>query len=696
MGQVTCSTRICDISERAFWAALRAPRGAEELAEAIRLGKAGETARAYARLGDYHRRKLTAELAARHAQLQASLPGRQTAEDLLRHRITTWHTTVVDFGPEIDWNYAQTDQYGFHYLGWLMPGVQRLLETGETAYRDGLTEIVTSYYRARNTLNHPYPGLHLVYYELGAWAKTEVLLPLYLGLLEHGDLPVEAHEAFMKLFLGFARSLYDIQTGYHGGNWQIVGCCGLLTLASVFPEFAESAAWEERALHYLKAHLADDFFADGGHKERCWGYGYMSLSGITSAYQVAQRHGGLGTDAALYRRGIRQAFRWFAKTLGPNEHMPAYGDDALHVGSHVLDAGQAFFPAGTGRDLGVDRGKSYYLKPSGFAIMRNGDAPDATYLNLSFGPFAGWHSHMDTLNMNLWAFGTPLLEEVGRFGGYGEGLTILLRAPESHNQLTIDGMHYDNADHTEPGKEHRVSGSTWLGHPDYATRSGRDPHWRSTPAADCFTAWHGAYRANWREPQSVDINIRRTVVFVKDPGYVLVSDVASESNSNNEGPNFSVTQNWHAPFPFQVLAPGVARTAGEDACLLQFAPQPYLRRLETGADFSGDEVSTELQYPERHYLRARRWMPVEYRGATGVTVLLTPFRGELPAVQIETLSLDGAPLFRAGAFAVTTPRGRDIILLNPDRLPGITHEGEPVTARILLRLDNGRGEVLVP
>ncbi len=697
MPAIKCPKRICDISEREFWGSMRASSDNAELAAAIRLGRLGDTDAAYRALGAYHRRVLTEELAAAREHL-AALDTRfgQTAEDLLRHRIVTWHTTVAEFGPEIDWNYANTDQYGFHYLGWLNAGTARLLEGPDDAMRRCCIDIVTSYYRARNGLDHPYPGLHLVYYELGAWAKTVVLLPLYLTLLRDGDLPTETQMAFMKLFLGFARSLYDIQTGYHGGNWQIVGCSGLLSLARVFPMFTEAPAWEERARQYLRQHLTDDFFADGGHKERCWSYGYMSLRGLTEMYQTSKRYGGLGADEALFLRTIRKAFRWFAQTLGPTEHMPAYGDGSIEDGGHILDAAQAYFPAVAGRDLGVDRAASVYMKPSGYAIFRNGGGRDAVYANLNGGPFAGWHSHMDTLNLNLWAHGTPLLEEVGRFGGYGEGLALLFRAPESHNQLTIDGMHYDNVDRTGPDSDTRLSGSTWNGHPDFAARAGRDPVWHAAPAADVFTAWHGAYRANWREPQSVDIAIRRTVVFVKEPGYLLVCDVARETNSNNEGPNFSVTQNWHSPAPFTVLGPGRARTAGEAACLLAFAPQPHLRRLEVGADFAGDETSAESLYPERHYLRARRWMPVEYRGATGVTVLLAPILGEVPDITIETLDLDGAPLFRAGAFAVTTPRGRDLILLNPERLPGITFAGEPLTARAVVRLANGRGNVIVP
>jgi len=542
-------------------------------------------------------------------------------------------------------------------------------------YRSFFIKTIDSYYRARNSLTHTIPHLHPVYYELGSWAKLNQFLPIYLELLHTGDIPTDTHEALMKLFLGFARSLYSLQRGYRGGNWQVVGCSGLLFCARIFPEFKEARAWDRRSIEHLMAHVEKDFYADGCFIERCWGYGHMALDGLVKAYQGAHRHGGLGEFEAPFLRRIRQAFRWFAKTLGPNELKPAYGDCCLYSGSDILDLARPFFPK-SDRCLGVDRTASYLLKPSGYAIMRNGDAPDSAYLNISFGPWWGWHSHLDTLNVNFWAQGKPLIEEVGRFGGYGEALSLLFRAPESHNVLTIDGMHFDNLDNTN--------------------RMGRAPYWHSTPQVDFFTAWHHAYRAHPYEPQAVDAHIRRTVVFVKDPGYALVYDVAWEPSPVSGGPHLSITQNWHSPFPFRVAAPGLVRTEGDAACLLAFARPERLRRLEPGIDYAGNEASGGLEYPERYHLRARLWMDVEYRGASGIATLLYPFTGEAPEVAISPLPLDGAASYRADAFEIVTPRGRDIIVLNPEAMAGISIASTPFTERALVRLDNGRGEVRVP
>lgn len=680
-----CPPRICDISEQDFWSSLVPPEdtpGSESLAVALAHGLAGRKAEAYTALADYHRLSLAVEWQALRSgeagtYWRAALGG-QVPEDLLRHRINVWHETVVDFGDEIDWNYAQTDHYGFHYLGWLMPGVKRFVETADPAFRACLMDIATSYYRARNSLHHPSDSLHLVYYELGAWAKFRVLFPLYVALLNTGEIPTETHEALMKLFLGFARSLYDLQQEYRGGNWQIVGCQGLLGLARCFPEFTEHALWEERALRYLLLHAERDFFADGGHSERCWSYGMMSLTGLTEAYHLARRHGGLGEADAPLLAAIQEGFRWFAKTVGPGDLIPSYGDSYLGDIEGLWELGASFFPPGE-PCFGVDRSASYCLEPSGFVIMRNGEAPDSTHLNLSFGRFAGWHSHEDLLSLNLRSHGKPLLEEVSRFGGYGEALTRLFRCPESHNTLTVDGMHYDMS--------------------DWSVLEPHDPFWYSSPEADLFSAWHQAYRQQTGEVQTYDLAIRRTLVFVKDPGYALVLDLAmiepGQSHDLNEGPYCSLTQNWHSPWPFLVESSLRARTTGDPACLLAFAPAEELRRLETGVDYAGEERAKNQPYPERYNLRARVRMPVQHRGPQGIAVVLYPFTGAAPDVEITPLPLLGAPGFRAGAFAVTTPAGRDVLVLNPERLSEVNYAGQPWPHRALIRLGAGRGEVIV-
>ena len=382
----------------------------------------------------------------------------------------------------------------------------------------------------------------------------------------------------------------------------------------------------------------------------------MSVSSITEPYLAARRIGGYGAADAFFRTRLRKSFRWLAQALGPGGMHPAIGDCAFGNASSVLDAGAPFFPKGTGPWRGEARTQSVFFKPSGFAVMRNGASDTAGYLFHTFGPWGGWHAHMDVTSLCFYAFSEPLLEEVGRFEGYDNPRSHWFRGPECHNIVTVDGAHFDAAN------------VRW--------RVGQQPVWRSTPELDFLTVYHQAYRRNSLETQSRNITIRRTVVYVKDPGYALVFDTALPEDTRN--PEFALTQHWHSPFPFFVLGKTRARTQGSPGILLAWAREEWLRRLETGLDYGGDETKLTGPYRERHHLRARRWAEIGYDGAIGFTTVLYPFAGEAPEVKVCPVALEGAHPYRAEAFAVTLPGRSDLFVLNPERLSGLRYDGQEV------------------
>lgn len=650
----TLPARIIDISEADFWGSLRAPAGVT----------------GYAALAEHHRLALADVWAEKlHAWEAAGPADEAEIADLLRNRIRGWHTTVVDFGESIDWNtraFGNSGLYGFHYMGWIEPALRRYALTGDERVGAWLARTIRGAYDARLALD-PVLGMHPMYYELGARAKLLNMPLAYLALINHGGATPEFCAAVLKLILGCARSLHALQQGYRRGNWQIAGCGAMITAASWFPEFTESKAWLETGVRNQREHLEQDFYADGCHGERCFGYMSLSLTSITEPYLAARRIGGYREDDAFFRARLRKSFRWLAQALGPGGLHPAIGDCHFGKATGVLDAGRPFFPRGTDAWLGVDRAKSYFFKPSGFAAMRNGAGDDAAYLFHTFGPWGGWHSHMDTTGLCFYAHGEPLLDEVGRFESYDNPRSHWFRAPESHNLVTVDGAHFDATD------------LRW--------RVGQRPVWLSTPELDFLTVYHQAYRHNGLEPQSSNITIRRTTVFVKDPGYVLVFDTALAENTSN--PEFALTQHWHSPFPFAVQGKARASTQGSPGLLLAWAREEWLRRLETGLDYGGDETKLTGPYRERHFLRARRWAEIGYDGAIGFTTVLFPFQGEAPEVMVRPVPLEGARPYRAEAFKVSLPGRTDLFVLNPERLPGLQYEGEDVAGMGFVTLGGG-------
>lgn len=633
--------RIERISESDFWGAWSIRNAA--VREAARLGQAGRRAAAYARLAEYHRESLAGEwewvrqdALERNREPEARQRMLVAADDVRAGRIRGWISQVIHFGRHIDFNanFGESGQYGFHYLYWLVPLVDRYLLDGDKADLRRIVEIVRQYYDQRTGIRRRIPRLHPVYYELGAWAKTCNLLPAYLALIRSGSASSRDIEAFLKLFLGFGRSLYCLQgSGYRAGNWQIVGCQGLFRLGALFPDLREAARWRARATEIMEAHLEQDFYRDGGHKERCWSYGWMSLKGVLMFYEAGARTGFLpaGSRGEILR-SIRRAFRWFHETLTPTQIMPAYGDGDLVRADDLLAKAEGYLPESATR--GEHGGRSIFLRPSGYAVMRDPASKAGLYLNVNFGEWGGGHTHQDLLDFNVWAFGEPVIEEVGRFDSYDQPLNPFFRSPEAHNQIVLDHQAMDRRSAT-----------------------GRGVVWRQTPDTDYFGAWHDAYGL---------ARIQRHILFKRGEYWVIYDLIEPRKETI-----FTVSSYLHSPRPFRLMGPGVARVTGRAGCVVAFAHPAELKRLETGVDIAASEVTADRLYPERHHLRARLWAPIGYRGYLRLVTLLYPFKGQAPRVGIAPVRAARAELGVSETFEVFTPRGRDRIRFDRGSRPAL-------------------------
>lgn len=636
-------TRIETISERDFWGSMKPAAG---LRDAIAAGLAGRREKAYHLLGEYHAQTLAGEAEAfvqsvRSGSRAADAAKRKKdADQVLRHDIVGWHTLRRQFGPRIDFNadFGRSGQYGFHYLGWLLPVINQYAATDDTKYRDGFLDIIGQYYEQRTGLTHRIPHLHPVYYELGAHAKARLLLPAYALLARDPAVGAGAREGMLKLLMGFGRSLFRLQeSGYRAGNWQIVGCASLYHLGAAFPEWREAAGWRKRANALLVEHARRDFFADGGHGERCWGYGFMSLGGIIEFYESAQRHGLLAArERGFWSRFLRRGLTWFAHTTSPTGHHLNYGDGGISSAQGVFDTAARLFPdlaRGPGL-LGVDRSRSEILRPSGYAFMRGGSDPEAPFLSVNFGRYGGGHTHRDLLDFSLWSFGRPLIEEVGRWGSYDNPLDSLFRSEQAHNQIVIEHARMEREKH-----------------------EAHDVRWHSSEDADAFSAWHEAYPG---------IRIRRQIVFLKPAGWFLVFDTISAKEYI-----FQASSYLHAPAPFLPAGAGRWRTAGSPACLVAVAEPSELRRTATGVDYGRADTGTGVAKhsyefsAERHRLVLSRWRDVGDPRPITFAMLLVPFKGRAaPRAELRPLALSGRPAAGAAAFEARVGARRDLVVFN--------------------------------
>lgn len=671
---------VTDISDHDLWSSIRvSPHccNKELLKSAINHGLAGRKAKAYQALAEYHRESMADEWLYQQSEaMSCPAPRPALLRQTLSHKINCWHKETIQFGKKIDWNPPGLSTVdGFHYFGFFAPVVNAYLQTGHKRYADFIKDIVVQYKEYQNGKNWtPWYKL-IVYNQLAASAKLRSWLPAYLGLIHNNQLTTKASESFIKHFLGFGRMMRLSSRTFVAHNIATHGCRCLLTLGRLFPEFKEASAWDKLGTLRICQQATRGYHPDGCHDERVWGYSSATLSSIAESYKLAKRYGGLGDKDKVVLKGIRNAYRFFAKTVGPAPEygQPTYGDSGQGSFANILKAGQQFFPEGTGLDLGIDRTESCIFKPSGFAIMRNGDDKRSSYINLSFGKYAGWHSHQDLLGMNFWAYGKPLLEELGRFAPYAMPLDTLFRSPEAHNLLTIDGMVY-NAQNIRA----------------------EDVSWYSDDTVDYFSATHWAYhyfcygrgeRAD--NSPNTEAKVRRTILFVKDPGYAIVMDSVIDRFSGKPFKD-AITQNWHSPFPFTRIGPQSVATRGKVGCVLSFAHAEGLARLDRSTDFTKGEGEVWGVAYDRHALKARRWMGLNHQGTAGFTTLIYPYRGKRPDVSIRATGTDPDNFWRDESLEVVTPHGIDKIHLSPER-----RTGRDKRPRATVSLAHRRGSVTI-
>ncbi len=651
--------RIETITEDDFWSSFKPLKSLEA---AIAAGQAHRQEQAYQLLGEYHAATLASEAEAYVEELSPSEKLRAAADQVLAHDIVGWHTHRKQFGPKIDFNadFGCSGQYGFHYLGWLGPVLNQYALSGETKYRDCFLDIIKQYYDQRARLVFRHPNLHPVYYELGARAKTSLILPAYAVLAGDQAVGTAVREAMLKLLLGFGRSLYRLQeSGFRAGNWQIVGCASLFALGAAFSELREASKWRKRAEAILTEHAEKDFFSDGGHGERCWGYGYMSLSGMVDFYRMALRHKLLDhRRQAFWERFLKNGFRWFAASTTPSGHNLNYGDGSISSAESIFAAACRLFPEMKEEPglLGVDRSKSNILRPSGYAFMRGGGAKNDPFLSVNFGGWGGGHTHNDLLDFSLWCYGRPLIEEVGRFGSYDNPLDPLFRSEQAHNQIVLEHLGMNRREH-----------------------QAHDVLWFSDKKADFFSAWHEAYS---------QARIHRHIIFVKrrDYSYWVIYDVIAAKEYI-----FQVSNYLHAPGPFELLGPGYARLGDSPSCLVAWAQPAEIGQVQTGLDYrredppgnTGDHYSFTKQ---RHRLVLTKWREVGDPRPITFATLLVPFKGERePEVSLEAVALGGDGTEQAGAFQITWKERQDLLVFNP--AAAVLHCGQrelsgPMAARL--------------
>lgn len=244
----------------------------------------------------------------------------------------------------------------------------------------------------------------------------------------------------LRAFVAGAR--YLATTTSNTPNWMISIRSTLLGLALYFPEFKGSSQWLADAQTFLGDQLRSALYPDGGYVEASSGY----------AMGVAQT---FGKNAALLKANGEsfaagedlRALSWYlADQAYPDVRDPSYGDSGtadwspgLTVLADLL-ADEELRHVATGGTSGRAPGHTSVIYPvTRTAVQRTGWAEQDLYLR--FSADRGPHSVRDDLDVAVYAYGRPLLPEMGAFSYSSDPKSNWLRFDSrSRNTVTVDGV----------------------------------------------------------------------------------------------------------------------------------------------------------------------------------------------------------------------------------------------------------------
>ncbi|WP_427896522.1 heparinase II/III family protein [Kribbella sp. GL6] len=398
---------------------------------------------------------------------------------------------------------GRSQLYGFHYLGWLLPGVQAWKLTDDLRYLQAFEQHLDDWVSQRDSVVGEWPGLDPIWYSLGTWARCRSLLPT-LEVLTDSPLSDRVWGRLVATLVGGARWAYDEHDVFRHGNWQLVCATELLHISAVLPSLVESGDWASRARERISEHLLLDVYPDGGHYERSPGYHRMVLTALQTAARIDPAVAAHPRFAAMHR--------WMRELVSSGGWMPHLQDSGIEWPAESFERG--------GFPVAGELPPSTVLPESGYTILRGADVRAV----INHGPHIEHelesHSHRAVLDLVMDGWQQPLLWEAGGPPSYDDPSYLTwYQSGVGHNTVVVGDQELSTDRHVEV-----------------------DPLVDTGPVA-VFSGRHRGYGVS----QS-----RKIVMVREEPAYFVVLDETEATQCRTY---------WHALHPWQELRPGVYNTA---------------------------------------------------------------------------------------------------------------------------------------
>jgi len=553
-------------------------------------------------------------------------------------------------------------------------------------------------------------------------------LDAYFLLLDCHEFSTDGRIAFLDHLLSINEDAWETHTsrwrqtvlGPEGHNWYLHGMHSLPFIGLLFPEFARASFLLRSSWSMVEDHLRGHYKVDGGARETCIGYQAGSVLNLWDLYLIAHRNGYPISTGFTDR--LLTATKFLLRLMSPSAGLPSFGDGGHTPGSMTQLAAVATAMSGDreckwyaeyGRRqlptpptespgiipetafwaVGLEGARTYaetrardpqqvsvLMGATGYAAMRNHDDAQALYLAVAAadrGPIVTSHGHNDIFALDLSAYGTRFLGEMGCVE-YGDSAEREYdESTAAHNCLTIDGQ-----------EQVPLHGEwRWDGHAIPSVR-----RWISEETHDFF---HGVHEGFYRFQRQETLHARK-VCFLKEnaqdgANYWVVFDWLESEVAHNYRAYF------HGCVPGRLEGHSILLGAAGQAQLAILPPEndalEVVRVQEEGltAYQQAKAISAE-DYPCFAYSR--------HAADDCLPWVLAPLRAGAPAPRVRRLPLllnsKEAMPHDAVALEIAFPTHTDLLCLSHKDFDAEMACGEHVSRGFLaFRRVNKAGELLL-
>jgi hypothetical protein len=434
-------------------------------------------------------------------------------------------------GSDIDWNYQPEDDiewtWKFNTHGYWKTLGQAYWQSGNETYAQEFVAQMTAWIE-----DNPVPlvgcpwdsrtwrileaGLRL----FGSW------IPSYYYFLGSPSFTVEAHIMMLKSMVEHAR--YLSAHHFSTGNWLVHECNGLAHVGVMFPEFVEAEKWREGAYGRLYNELTNQVYPDGAQYELTTGYQQVVIQNFYEPLEIAELNN--VTCPSDYLHKLETLYEYDMYVVRPDGKIPQLNDaDSMNILS-ILYQGWKLFNRSDMRFLANDFGSggvgvppndtSHAFPYAGQYVMRSDWSKDALYMIFEAGPLGAGHAHDDKLSFELYAYGKPLVLDLGRYTYVNNEWNHYFVGTQGHNTLMVDSK----------GQTRRFNESTYL------STGPLTANWFSSSGFDFvfgnYTDGYGKWVSeSLYEDVDYSISHQRYIFFAK-PEYWIISDYLHGTGSH--------------------------------------------------------------------------------------------------------------------------------------------------------------------